>query len=66
MFILKWQQLLLLHLLIRLHINKLYMQTAVTLVSVVSFISFFPEEVEVFIIINYTVRNSMFLDSFGI
>lgn len=53
-------------LLIMLHINKLYIQTAVTLVSVVNFISYFTVEVEVFIIIHCTVRNSMFLDSFGI
>lgn len=52
-------------LLIMLHINKLYIQTAVTLVSVVNFISYFTVEVEVFIIIHCTVRNSMFLDSFG-
>lgn len=39
-------------LLIMLHINKLYIQTAVTLVSAVNFISYFPVEVEVFIIIH--------------
>ena len=39
-------------------INKLYIQTAVTLVSVENFISYFAVEVEVFIIIHCTVTNT--------
>lgn len=50
-------------LLIMFHINKLYIQTAVTLVSVVNFISCFTVGVEVFIVIHCTVRKCFWIAS---